>query len=365
MNCRVSLLTLAMVFTSNPGAAEAVGHGAPHGVESAPSAGTISPTNPKVTWTGGPFTAVTADPSLCTPLTCDNFALTVNVLPSFYAANPSFEIRVHVSWDTLFDDVNDFDVYVYDGSGNLVNSSTQGNTKFEDVNLGQPPSGIYQVQVVAFATVNATYSGAAALGPPPPDEVRGGKYKQGRFTFSPPTRLLGPDGLIFGVQDLEPRAAYDAQGNIYVAAIQGTPAGTDVWKSADGGNTFTYLGQPDGAQAASATVGRTPGLGGGDEDIAIGSSGRVYVCSLFGIEDPMTVTMCSSPNGGAAWIANPMSQDVPLVDRQWIAAAGDNTVYMTFQQLGALLSGTTSILLLRSEERRVGKECRSRWSPYH
>ena len=80
MNCRVSLLTLALVFTSNPGAAEAVGHGAPQGVESAPSAGTISPTNPKVTWTGGPFTAVTADPSLCTPLTCDNFALTVSVL---------------------------------------------------------------------------------------------------------------------------------------------------------------------------------------------------------------------------------------------------------------------------------------------
>ena len=26
---------------------------------------------------------------------------------------------------------------------------------------------------------------------------------------------------------------------------------------------------------------------------------------------------------------------------------------------------TSSVLLLRSEERRVGKECRSRWSPYH
>ena len=25
----------------------------------------------------------------------------------------------------------------------------------------------------------------------------------------------------------------------------------------------------------------------------------------------------------------------------------------------------TALLLLRSEERRVGKECRSRWSPYH
>ena len=26
---------------------------------------------------------------------------------------------------------------------------------------------------------------------------------------------------------------------------------------------------------------------------------------------------------------------------------------------------TKSLLSLRSEERRVGKECRSRWSPYH
>ena len=27
--------------------------------------------------------------------------------------------------------------------------------------------------------------------------------------------------------------------------------------------------------------------------------------------------------------------------------------------------GTQAELLVRSEERRVGKECRSRWSPYH
>ena len=33
----------------------------------------------------------------------------------------------------------------------------------------------------------------------------------------------------------------------------------------------------------------------------------------------------------------------------------------------ALDIGTRSVigLLARSEERRVGKECRSRWSPYH
>ena len=27
--------------------------------------------------------------------------------------------------------------------------------------------------------------------------------------------------------------------------------------------------------------------------------------------------------------------------------------------------GLVAVILLRSEERRVGKECRSRWSPYH
>ena len=32
-------------------------------------------------------------------------------------------------------------------------------------------------------------------------------------------------------------------------------------------------------------------------------------------------------------------------------------------QPGTLIA--SSINLLRSEERRVGKECRSRWSPYH
>ena len=32
---------------------------------------------------------------------------------------------------------------------------------------------------------------------------------------------------------------------------------------------------------------------------------------------------------------------------------------------GAMLLTVTAATLLRSEERRVGKECRSRWSPYH
>ena len=36
-----------------------------------------------------------------------------------------------------------------------------------------------------------------------------------------------------------------------------------------------------------------------------------------------------------------------------------------FQQLLDILFPEYYFVLIRSEERRVGKECRSRWSPYH
>ena len=32
---------------------------------------------------------------------------------------------------------------------------------------------------------------------------------------------------------------------------------------------------------------------------------------------------------------------------------------------GALIDNMAILFVIRSEERRVGKECRSRWSPYH
>ena len=41
---------------------------------------------------------------------------------------------------------------------------------------------------------------------------------------------------------------------------------------------------------------------------------------------------------------------------------------MNGYQLRGVITGFDSfvvVLLTRSEERRVGKECRSRWSPYH
>src|SRR5256886_14134128 len=67
-------------------------------------------------------------------------------------------------------------------------------------------------------------------------------------------------------------------------------------------------------------------------------------------------------------VVRPMPTDGPLAGGNLLAALG--------RRLGGLLERKRSVLdrpgaLIgrdhdaRSEERRVGKECRSRWSPYH
>ena len=40
-------------------------------------------------------------------------------------------------------------------------------------------------------------------------------------------------------------------------------------------------------------------------------------------------------------------------------------VLIQLSAVKAAINNTGKVILQRSEERRVGKECRSRWSPYH
>ena len=42
-----------------------------------------------------------------------------------------------------------------------------------------------------------------------------------------------------------------------------------------------------------------------------------------------------------------------------------NTQFGQSNWIGGVEAGVKPLHVLRSEERRVGKECRSRWSPYH
>src|SRR5205085_6654139 len=77
------------------------------------------------------------------------------------------------------------------------------------------------------------------------------------------------------------------------------------------------------------------GAGGGDDSIDVSSGGYLYISSLL----PSTVTMSVSYDGGIGgaapgqkWEVNPASSTIPVNDRQWVAAYGPQTVYMTFDQ---------------------------------
>ena len=54
---------------------------------------------------------------------------------------------------------------------------------------------------------------------------------------------------------------------------------------------------------------------------------------------------------------------LPDVGSEIVYAWGGKANY--FNRASSVIAPPSVALLLRSEERRVGKECRSRWSPYH
>jgi hypothetical protein len=188
---------------------------------------------------------------------------------------------------------------------------------------------------------------------------RAGSYSAGNFSFTGPLELTGhPASPAFFQADAEPEVAVDLFGNIYATAIQGIPGGTDLWKSTDKGASFTYLGQPDGAQDhCNPPLVQCAALGGGDDQIDVSSGGYLYVSSLW----LGNITMSSSYDGGTggtetnqAWQVNPVAANVVSDDRQWVAAYGPQTVYMTFATT-ALTRPPGSIGLFISKSTDAGK----------
>jgi hypothetical protein len=318
--------------------------------------GTLSPTTNSLTWANTQSGVVgetqtgtgVANPP-CNATICDLYNLTVNVPPTFYAANPSFTVTVSANWGS---NLNEFDVYVYDANSNLIGMGTRSNTTFNMADLGQLPSGTYQVQIVPTIALNTAYTGSITLAAEPTVSAGRARYKMGNATFSSQVMTrpasvynTSPAGPVFFEQDAEPRIVHDPVGNLYLTAIQGVPAGSDTWKSIDGGNTWSYIGEPDGAQAAASGAGLVgAGAGGGDEDIITLPNGHVVMTSLWLGSN----TTCVSSNGGAAWVCNPNGSTLPADDRQWLANFDSNTVYITSKQLGALLNGTDSIYVAKS-----------------
>jgi hypothetical protein len=175
-------------------------------------------------------------------------------------------------------------------------------------------------------------------------------YATGSFSFATPQQLLPNTPLPLGFQDVEPEVKVDLFGNIYVSAIEGVPAGVDLWKSTDKGATFHYLGQPDGAQCPVGSMcTNDAGLGGGDDSIDVSTGGYLYVSSLW----LGSVTMSASYDGGTGgaapgqkWEVNPVAAAVPSDDRQWVAAYGPQTVYMSYRQILAAGANTSNVIFV-------------------
>ena len=324
--------------------------------------GTLNPpaagATASLTWSGT-STGVISNTNLlltppCNSTICDIYTLTVNIPSTWYTTNFNYAIHVKLNWTALASGTGDLDVYVSDSSGNVVCAGNSSNPAAEDADCGQLPAGVYSVAIAPATAINQAYNGTITLQQEPTSTIQGtspARYAAGKFTFT--TQQLhrpaavyntSPIGPLFFEQDAEPRVAHDAVGNLYVDSIEAVPAGTGFWSSLDAGNTWTYLGQPDGAQAAAAQGAQGAGLGGGDEDLIVLPNGQLVMTSLWLGSN----TTCVSSNGGVAWLCNPNGSTEPADDRQWLANSGNNVVYITSKQLGTLTNGTESIYVAKS-----------------
>ena len=60
-----------------------------------------------------------------------------------------------------------------------------------------------------------------------------------------------------------------------------------------------------------------------------------------------------------------MSRDDVVSDELYCTEGNTKRTFLTNQMQETLAGYSYTLVHDRSEERRVGKECRSRWSPYH
>ena len=138
----------ALLLTATAAAASlATGAGA-----STPGSTTLSPSDTgtsSVSWSGGPYSGVVADPSVCTDATCDTHTVTLNV-PAGYWDSHTGSVKIDISWALASDD---FDLYVQDASGHQIGSSAAGGTTSESVDLGMLEPGDYTVQVVPYLSL--------------------------------------------------------------------------------------------------------------------------------------------------------------------------------------------------------------------
>ena len=144
-------------------------------------------------------------------------------------------------------------------------------------------------------------------------------------------------------------------------AVEEAIVGSEDVTFASGAVTLT-LTNTNASQTARNLRLNLVGTSGGAQNLIVPAIEKVYIVNNTCAD---AITVKNSTGTGIA---------VPAGKTMWVYNNGTNVVdavtYLTSLTLGTALpvaSGGTGATdaATRSEERRVGKECRSRWSPYH
>ena len=96
------------------------------------------------------------------------------------------------------------------------------------------------------------------------------------------------------------------------------------------------------------------------------SEGTAIQVREYGTSGPMVLVLHGGPGapGGMAPLARRLADSVRVLEPLQRGSGGEPlTVARHVADLHELVESRCGDV--RSEERRVGKECRSRWSPYH
>lgn len=343
------LLAVACLFLTRPASA------------ATPPSGSIAPGGGDVTWEGGPFTGSTSDPvtATCANSECDNFLLTVSGSDAL-----THNVQVTIDW---LSPASDLDLYVFDnatGSQLAVDGAAVSNT--ESVSFAAAP-GVYRVTVLVYRAVQESYTARATLvesgvEPEPPNEFRTANYHLFDFGIKPEVKLPEQErSTVFVDQDVEPEIEIDRFGTIYIGAIRGIGGGVDFWRSDNGGESFQYLGEPDGTQnPAPFPPSPEGGLGGGDVDLSLGdpfdlvpstggnpairSTGRIWCSSLW----LGSATLSVSVDRGENWLPFPFT--TAQLDRQWHSSRGEKKLYMSLRKASQLALEQNDVYVVQSDD---------------
>lgn len=299
------------LLTATPGARAAT-----------PASGTATAEGDTLAWTGGPFTSVNAATATCVEgVSCDTFTLEL-LIPAGKVARVSFGIE----WQSSDDD---FDLHIYDASGEERDFSAAGGTTSEQVAIDGLEAGNYRVVVNAFATANSGYSGSLAV-----EAVTDPPEEPGDFVGKLSPRIeFGEDTMAdFSAVSGEPVIRVSPTDEIFVSVPFGlSTTASLLWKSVDGGRSFIPLGTPITRDAVTAP-------GGGDSHVDFDDQGRLYFVDL----SAACVTSAVSLDGGNTFppertnSVTCLSEENPEAaadDRQWVGAFGDGVAYVTWRNL--------------------------------